>query len=320
MASLMAFWSRLLPFANPGTPLIQDLAHLVAICALLYFAPQIQERWRSRNEPTDEADRGEAQPAAGGPAPLNVPEGDALQGNMGVGQDGDPPDEEFQRPIEEGHAGPVAAPDIPAQRNVGAKKAKSLARRDQRRAYNEFMRSQGEAQRARDAEGAAEREAAVAAEKERRKAAEAALEAKRARERERKREREEAERKEEIRRRELAISVVREGLESQKMCNLLKVAKQVGGDVDEEWVEKILNASGMIGKSGDVMTVITGMGWVVRVTSDDMQGLYRTAAEAELGDGEGRIGCDELGSLLESSLRHTAVPRWTSMTSCPSRR
>ncbi|KAK3717037.1 hypothetical protein LTR37_006092 [Vermiconidia calcicola] len=315
MANLFSFLNRLLPFATPGTPVLQDLLHLGVICTSLYFAPQIQERLLHRpdgeqhsgptedhiaNVESDELRDAEREQGRHGDAGLNdanIADHDGRQENVYFQQ------EEQPEPIPEGQPGPARAPDTTAPRNVGAKKAKSLARRDQKRAYNEFMRSQGEAQRARDAEGAAEREAALAAEKERRKAAAVALEAKKTKEREQRREREEAERREEIRRRELAVSIMRQELEDSMMCDLFKVARQLGGDVDEEWVEQILRASGLIGRKGDVMTMISGMGWVVSVTANDMAKLYRTATDKRLGDEYGRVDYNDLGALLETAIR-----------------
>ncbi|KAK3725408.1 hypothetical protein LTR37_000378 [Vermiconidia calcicola] len=315
MANLFSFLNRLLPFATPGTPLLQDLLHLGVICTLLYFAPQIQECLLPRPhgdqhpvpaedhvanvEPDQlrEAEREQERHRDPDLNDANIADDHDRQENVHYQQEDQP------GPIPEGQPGPARAPDTTAPRNVGAKKAKSLARRDQKRAYNEFMRSQGEAQRARDAEGAAEREAALAAEKERRRAAAVALEAKKAKEREQRREREEAERREEIRRRELAVSIVRQELQDSNMCDLFKVARQLGDDIDEEWVEQILRASGLIGRKGDIMTTITGMGWVVSVTADDMAQLYRTATDRRLGDDYGRVDYNDLGALLETSIR-----------------
>ena len=311
--NVLGVFNRLLPFATPGTPLIQDLLHLAAICILLYFAPQIQEGLRRRKHEPDgplrrlddvdpitlDSDREATQIEHLDPeqdVPLNGQPADADD----AANDGEVQPAPI---IEEGQPGPANRVDIRTERNVGAKKAKSLARKDQRRAYHEFMRSQGDAQRAKDAEGATEREVALVAEKERRRAAEAALEAKKTKERERRREREEQERKVELRRRELVISLVRDELEARNMCDLFKVARQVGDDVDEEWIEQILKASVLIGRKGDVMTMITGMGWVVRVTSEDMAKLYWVAVQNGMGGEDGKIEYEELGAVLETMLR-----------------
>ncbi|KAK5128825.1 hypothetical protein LTR85_000158 [Meristemomyces frigidus] len=319
MTSLLNVFNRFLPFATPGTPVVQDLLHLLAICGLLYYAPHIQD-WVQRRR-VGEVDRdqdigqeGEPVPNDGDEAPEDQ-HNDAGDAAIDAGEPREAagvPEHEAQQPQpanidEAAQAGPAHAVNIPTHRNVGAKKAKSMARRDQRRAYHEFQRSQGEAQRALDAEGAAEREAALAAERERRRVAEAALIAKNAREREQKREAERREREEEIRRREQAVGIVKRDLEETRMCDLFKVAKQAGGDVDEEWVEKILKAGGVIGRKGDVMTMITSMGWVVRVSEEDMAKLYRAALEREKDSEDGQVGFDALGSMLEVYLREQAA-------------
>lgn len=320
MTSVFGILNRLLPFATPGTPVLQDVIHLTAICALLYFAPQIQERIQASRalaaETGDEA--GEGRPerqATGGEAHQGNAHDNAVRmnemvapetGQQPIGDanhehDDDPP--EVNDHIEEGQAGPARAPFIPERRNVGAKKAKALARRDQQRAYHEFQRSQGDAQRARDAEGAAEREKVQAAERDRRKAAEAALEAKKAKEREERRVKEEADRLEEQRRRERAVELVRSRLEADRACDLFKVAKEVGVD-DEEWVERILRSSGVVGRRNDTVTMITGMGWAVRVSAADMQRVYDDILEDELAsDEDGRIDPVYVASVLETSIR-----------------
>ena len=320
MAPVLDLLNRLLPFATPGTPLTQDIVHLAAICVLLYFAPQMQQRYQARSlaAHTIDGSQGEVAPAV--PANGVALDGHALGGEQDavvndVGFDdreNAPVHEREPDPhhpaladgnVQEGLGGPAHAPNTPAPRNVGAKKAKSLARKDQRRAYNEFMRSQGDAQRARDARGAAEREGALATEKERRRAAEQALEASKAKEREARRQQEEKHRKEELQRRELVLEFVKEDLDSRRICNLFDVARQVGGDVDDDLVEEMLKASGLIGKKGDLLTMITGTGWAVRVTADDMKQLYSKAIEADLRNEEGWVGYDELGALLEASLK-----------------
>lgn len=299
----------------------QDIIHLAAICGLLYFAPQIQERLQaSHGRPVagvagddtnvvedrdDESQQGEM----GADAPRN----DAVA-EPGLAElpdrnhlDDDDADDNANEHIEEGQPGPARAPVIPEQRNVGAKKAKALARRDQRRAYHEFQRSQGEAQRAREAEGAEERERAQAAERERRRAAEAALEAKKAKEREERRAREEAERVEEQRRREQAVALVRSRLQEDRMCDLFRVAREVGVD-DEEWVERILRSSGMLGRRGDALTMITGMGWAVRVSAADMRRVYEGLLEdGQASDQDGRIEPDAVAAMLERELRTARV-------------
>lgn len=186
---------------------------------------------------------------------------------------------------------------------------KSNARKDQRRAYNEWLRWQGDDERSKNAEGAEERERAVAAEQERRKEAARMLEAKKAKERELKRQRDDAERKLENERKDLILSIVPDNLEEYKMCDLFALARQLGDDVDEEWIEKVLKASGMLGKKNDEMTLITETGWIVRVHATDLQRIYLQALELSAGaDDDGEITNNKLGDLLETSLREYATP------------
>jgi len=323
MVSLLGFLNSFLPFATPGTPLLQDLVHLGAICTLLYYAPQIQHWVQEQQHPTGvtgealgdntvDVDNAPAAPNDDGElrepavADENAEQHAAPDDFENVPND-DIEAEQAHADIQEGQPGPAGPANVPAHRNVGAKKAKSLARKDQRRAYNEFMRSQGDAQRAEDAKDAAEREATLAAERERRKAATAALEAKKAKEREQKREAERKQREEEIRSRELAITLVREALDDHRMCDLFKVAKQVGGDVDEEWVERIIRSSELVGMRNGVLTMITSVGWAIRVSQQDVRQLYENAAVQDMSDESGAVGYDQLGSLFENILKERAV-------------
>jgi hypothetical protein len=293
MPSVFGALNRLLPFATPGTPLYQDLIQLAAICLLFYFGPQIQQSLRSRREEAPQVFNEDDHPV-----PADT------QGEEPAENVDEPPEEaETLQPdqvpvVDEGQPGPAHPAPAQPQRNVGAKKAKSLARKDQRRAYNEFMRSQGDAQRSRDAEGAAEREETLAAERERRRAVEAALEAKREKERHDRRRREETERQEEMQRRERVVNIVREELRERKACNLFKVAEMVG-DADQEWVERMVQASGLLGRKGDELTMITTTGWAVRVTADDMQLMYDTAVEQDLGNQQGIVDYEDLGNILD---------------------
>lgn len=314
MVSFFGLLNRLLPFATPGTPLLQDLVHLGAICTLLYYAPQIQQWAQDRRsevqQPAQPAVNEDAAPAEPDePAVREVHEaevdGDGAIPLQNVNHDQQDLQNE-QVPIAEGQPGPANRDNMPTQRNVGAKKAKSLAKKDQRRAYHEFMRSQGDAQRARDAEGAEEREAALQAERERRKAKEAELEAKKAKEREQKREAERKERDEEIKRRDLVVSLVKEQLEESRLCDLFRVAKQVGGDADEEWVERILKASGLLGMKDGVLTMVTSVGWAARISREDMDQAYRQALEEGTRD-DGSISYERLGGILETTLRTRAA-------------
>lgn len=315
MVSPLNLLNRLLPFATPGTPIIQDVVHLAAICTLLYFAPQIQE-WVQRKRILQESAEIEGAERHEGFAQPNEENADLadedreetavpLQGPPDNARPGQEPAANDHQPIGDVDPapGPARDPQVPIARNVGTKKAKSLARRDQRRAYHEFQRSQGEAQRARDAEGAAEREAALAEERARRKAAEAAVEAKKAKEREQKRKQERQEWEDEIKRRDLAVKIMRDEIAGQRICNLQLVAKQVGGGVTKDWTEKILSASGILGEKDNSTTLLTGTGWVVRVGEDDMKQAYSLALDDDTGSKDGHVSYDDLGAVLERVIR-----------------
>lgn len=313
MASFLGALNRLLPFASPGTPLLQDLLHLSALCILLYFAPQIQQQlqnWRAKHGIDEIAETAHDE----APVIENAVHEDIGNQEIGHGREAenivdDVVDEErnlhptHDLAADDALPGPANGAPLPPARNVGAKKAKSLARKDQRRAYHEFMRSQGDAQRAKDAEGAEERDAALAAEKERRKLTEKELESRKAKEREARKRQEELERIENARRTELILATVRDELDSRRMCDLFRVARMVGDDVDEEWVERVVKASGIVEKNGDGMVMITEMGWAVRITMDDMAAIYATALADGLGDSHGQISHEQLGALLETHLK-----------------
>ncbi|EON62298.1 hypothetical protein W97_01519 [Coniosporium apollinis CBS 100218] len=310
----------LLPFTDPSKPLVQDVAHTIALCAILYYAPHFLERYRVYQQrlhhvhppvvttpatPTETPGM-EAMEGPGAPqhqvhdplpanptnqppaAPLEPLDDDAppLLVPAGPEPDSDPED------------GPAARPIRAPRQTVGAKKAKSLARRDQRRAYHEFQRSRGEAQRAADAAGAAEREAALAAERSRRAAVEAELEERTRREREEKRTREEEERREETRVRGEVVRVVGEGLERRGCVDLGDVARGVGRE--RGWVEKLVRVSGLVGgrKEDGVVAMVTGRGWVVRVDEGIMRESYRIALEDDH-QRKLKVTFEELGSIIE---------------------
>ncbi|KAI5367552.1 hypothetical protein Slin15195_G026810 [Septoria linicola] len=312
MSSLMRLLNRLLPFATPGTPVYQDVIHLGVLALFLYYAPQIQEHLQQRSRTGDEQVDGQSGqedvPAENDlgrePPQEEIRQGgddEARQHGGAEAQEEDPmPPLRNAAPEEPAEAGPANAPRVPPQRNIGAKKAKSLARKDQRRAYHEFQRSQAESQRAIENEGAAEREAEQAAQLARRKAAEAKLEEKKAKEREKRREQERKEREEQIASRERVVRLVRDELDTNRMCNLFDVATRIGGDYDEISIEKILNAANVLGTGdGGAMTMVMSTGWVVRVRSEDMAQAYSAVAETCEGD----IGYEKLGHALQSILR-----------------
>ncbi|KAF9639146.1 hypothetical protein BFW01_g10043 [Lasiodiplodia theobromae] len=340
---LQSLLNRLLPFTRPGTPLLQDLVHTVALCAFLYFAPVIFENrslGSQQQRPladdataTDNgqhednqhirpaADRNAAAPALPNDGAEQFEDGDfidddddaelaaeeeeafaAIEAARAVG---DAPPQPGADPAAAAAAAQHRRAAAAATRQVGAKKARSLARRDQRRAYHEFVRTQAEAQRAREREGAEEREAELFEEKRRRAVAEAAVEERARREREERRERERRAREEEGRVQREALKVVREGLEGRGAVGVEEVLRRVGrraggegedGDGGREWLERLLRADGVVGR--------TAGGWVVRVRESDMQDAWRRAAAQVKSDA--KITFADLGEALEELLRNRA--------------
>lgn len=357
---LQSFLNRLLPFTRPGTPLLQDLVHTLALCAFLYFAPTIFENRSARpggppplggagaastdgprpgrtvaapdRQNHDEPDGPVPRAAVGGdelPAEHEGPDVDGFADDAQFDEGDDFEEEDLaafeaagggaQQPFVEdaedadGQPGPAANPAAgaarraAANRQVGAKKARSIARRDQRRAYHEFVRSQAEAQRARDAEGAEEREAELFEEKRRRAVAEAALEEKARKEREERREKERRVREEEIAAQQEALRLVRAGLETRGALQVSDVVERMGreGLGGREWLERLLRADGLVvkGKGRDgCVRMITSGNWVVRVEESDMQAAWKRVAKMQ----KAKITFADLGEALEEVLRDEA--------------
>ncbi|KAL9089778.1 MAG: hypothetical protein Q9165_005572 [Trypethelium subeluteriae] len=217
---VQSFINRLLPFTSPGTPLLQDIAHTLVLCTVLYFGPSIQHyiqhHFSTQDDPTStqhptndlppsqhaETLDSNDLPAAPVEPQLNDHHAEAEAPSSSDDDLADdladdlpdappPPLHPNDHPLVPNAADPAANPandNVPhhqnntavaANRNVGAKKARSLARREQRRAYHEFQRSRGEAQRAAERADAEERETAVYEEKRRRAVAEMEIEERR---------------------------------------------------------------------------------------------------------------------------------------------
>ncbi|TKA67337.1 hypothetical protein B0A49_08751 [Cryomyces minteri] len=334
LKSVLRSLNRLLPFATAGTPLVQDLLHTLALCTLLYYAPELQRRFeQSRGiqeqlevegfDPVDDEDStahaNDTEPLTpeDGPEPHNEAfhrEEPTLRNEPLIAADPEDAvaaEAEAFPPGPANHA-PAHRPDSSA-RAIGAKKAKSLARKDQRRAYHEFMRSQGEAQRAQEAVDAEEREAAIYEEKRRRAVAEQALEADRRREREARREAERKAREEEVRVQKVVLRRVRDGLEREGMVDLRGVVAAMGrlreGGVDVEMAERLLRLDGVLydGLREGFATLLTESKRVVRIAEDDMRHMYqRVLAEEAFRDGDGLVTFDAFGSVLGDVIRGRA--------------
>lgn len=322
----------LLPFTKPDTPIAQDLIHTAVLCGTLYYAPQIAEWYnnsRQHQSAVDDAAQTEDlhQPAQDEPAPIPperprqpdppLDERLVLQPSDSENED-DPPNPpplaptpphlpQPPQPPQPGPANPDHPRATPANRTVGAKKAKSLARKDQRRAYHEFHRQEAELRRLREAEGAEEREAEAATERERRRVIEAEIAEKEREERVRRKEEAQRELDEENERRERVIDSVRREVTQRGCVDLLASARKEGKD--RTWVLKLVKASGVLqqleGQGGLGETkrkvLITGDGWLVRLDEEIMAQAYRDAETYALKNG-GRVGLGEMGGILERAV------------------
>lgn len=314
----------LLPFTNPQTPLLQDIIHAAILFGTLYYAPQIAEHYRENNRrPADPAPHGDTPHTEQG-APLEEnhildldtdeeeDEEDVLEPRQ---VNGAPPaprvedeEQQWQNENDFANAGEGPANDRPrptaANRTVGTKKAKSLARRDQRRAYHEFHRSQAEQRRLAEAAGREEREKALAEEKARRADKERVIAEKMRIEREKRKEEERREVEEERERRERAISRVREEMERKGAVNLGQLALQEGKD--NVWIEKLVRASGLIEKvtkeKEGSKVLITGESWLVRIDAELMRGAYAEAVIQGKKTMDGRVSFAHFGEILQKAV------------------
>ncbi|KAL1801050.1 hypothetical protein ACET3X_001392 [Alternaria dauci] len=189
----------------------------------------------------------------------------------------------------------------PTQRVVGTKKAKSLARKDQQRAYNEWLRSEAEMRRLQEAEGREEREAASAAEKARRAAVEEEIRERARQEREERKAEEKREAELEAARRERVVAFVREKMRQKGAVDLVDAAWNEGKD--RLWVERLIKASGLIQQlqkeGGHIM--ITGRDWLVRIDQNVMARAYAEAEQLGQSNG-GKVGFEEFGGILERAV------------------
>ncbi|KAH0553198.1 hypothetical protein GP486_006625 [Trichoglossum hirsutum] len=321
---------RLLPFTRPDTPLVQDVLHSVVLAVIIYLAPRILERQLERNvqreregipasrdegavvenEVIDAGQLHEGSDAeAEGHEDLEDDDDDddnvQNHNHHQTDADADDDDDAAAVPQPPAHPEPPNAPIInPRTRNVGKKKARSLARKDQNRAYHEFMRQQGDAQRARDREIEAELEAELFEEKRRRALVEQELEEKHRLEREAKRDEERRRREADAARRQKAVSLVRSALESPGFVNTTDITRAVGGaDIDSAWVERLVRAEGILGLTADdTLTTVTSTGYIIRITNADMQEAYQRAYANSAASADGKVSFEALGEVLEKDV------------------
>lgn len=318
--------NALLPFTNKNTPLYQDLIHTAILCTTLYFAPAVVDFYNTRlinhNPPLS--------PTLNNPDPDDPTNDIPIDENFVLQDDGDedveppplaptpPPGQaepaQWQNPPLPGEdeAGPANANvnepprPTPQNRTIGAKKAKSLARKDQRRAYHEFHRQEAELRRQREAEGKEEREALLAAKKARRAEAEELIREKEREERELRKEEERREQEEERARRERVVVKVRQELSHTGAVNLVELAWAEGKD--RLWIERLVRASGLLSQMSDLPqlhTMITEAGWAVRIDANLMRDAYADAVGFSNKNG-GKVSFTEFGDILEKAVRARA--------------
>ncbi|KAL0635330.1 hypothetical protein Q9L58_005724 [Maublancomyces gigas] len=190
---------------------------------------------------------------------------------------------------------PAPPPDrTPRTRIIGAKKARSLARRDQRRAYHEFLQSQ-QSERARQAAVVAEEdEERLFEEKRRRAVAEEEIVARRQSE---KAERARVERiRDEEQRRDLEKlrDVVTVRGRGKMAWSLEGLAGMVGRE--EAWVRAALKSEGLVGGKGSEMRMITEEGWYLVVGEAELKVLYREIEK------RGKMEWGEMAKVLEEAI------------------
>ena len=326
----------LLPFTRAGTPLSQDLLHTAILCGTLYFAPQIAEWYNARqqeahttpldqtdaHEPTNQPDNdltnSDTQAVADPPLDERFvlqddDEADNTPGAARPRAPTPPPPPRHQAHVEDDEhhdardpfaPGPANPPPQPARappthRTVGTKKAKYHARKDQQRAYNEWLRQEAEIRRRQEDEGREEREAALTLERERRAAAEEVIRAKEREEREALKREREREADEEAERRERVVSYVKSRIEEVGCVDLVEAAWKEGKD--RVWVERLVRASGLLSQlqRDGSRVLLTGRDWLVRI---DQQIMDKAYAEAERFGQEhgGKVGFEDFGSILEN--------------------
>ena len=317
MASLFRLLNTAIPFADPSRPLWCDVLLSLVLCAVLYVAPQVD--WSALGNRLLETGQqmGQARPRqrvivdepAGEEIEEMEPDAEAETVGLQVeaGNGGLPAqehNESYQQPAVDGPANPNPNQHQPRPRDpnreVGAKKAKSLARRNQQRAYNEWLREQGEAQRGEWARDAEKREEELRFEKERRAVAEAKIAEKERKERDERRAKDEEARREEIKAVERARHAVLERLEVRGIAGLEDVGNIVKRDLD--WVKVLVRREGIVGvahaQGGKQVTIATQQGWLVKMSHGMMEDVYCRAAKL-CDQGNGKVTWEQLGRIIQ---------------------
>ncbi|KAI5788958.1 hypothetical protein DFH27DRAFT_460329, partial [Peziza echinospora] len=206
-------------------------------------------------------------------------------------------------------AGPANAPSnatqpalhIPQTRIIGKKKAASLARRDQRRAYHEFIQSQAQAEAAKNRALEEEISETLFEERRRRALAEEEIAARKAEEKRIRIEKEKAEAAAKGWGR-AELDLLRKEVGSGEVCGMWKLS-ELGCGRGEKWVAEGLEREGLLGikhtgdnsDSGWKLRTITAKGWYVVLGDQEIEQLWGKLDEA----GEKGLKWSEIGSGLE---------------------
>lgn len=175
---------------------------------------------------------------------------------------------------------------------MGKKKAASMERKENRRRYNEFMRSQGDAARAAMAAEMEERAERDAEEKRRRDEYVRHAEEKQRKEREEKvrREKEEEEERREV------VQGAERALNERGAVRLAELARGSRKSRDEPWVEGVLRRGGVVGKGKGVIIMITKTGWLVKVDRSVMDKFW--AATSKQAESKDKVDLVDMAALL----------------------
>ena len=331
--------NALLPFTRPGTPLLQDIGHTALVCALLYYAPKYIEQRQQRQYSTSEeaylnSDNNKNLQTHVNDGAAEEYANDQVRNQESVVNDGhnalpreevdtdsdlddsdnetdlevrpNIPEQHFpeaqDHPHNENHRQQTSLPNT---RLVSTKKARSMARRSQRRAYNEFLRSQGDAARAVAAAEAARHEASVALERARRSAADAAAELRLTEERQARKELTLAKAAKEESRTQMVVTIVKKRLLDVGLVDIEKDVLEFVDELNVEKVKRIARAAGIEGTRLEdkqmVSTVILNSKYIVNLDEELMKEAYNLAATSTEQD-MGKVTWAQLGSILESLL------------------
>ena len=321
LSATRTFVNYLLPFTSPNTPLWQDACHTIILCIILYYAPIIIEEYTARHlareraaaaaaaaaetresivEPDNAANQSEDDVdelrTNGNAVNTNDQDFERLEGED-IGQEALIHEPEVDAEVVPGNGMPRAVASGSSTRNVGKKKAASIARKDQKRAYHEFQRAQGEAQRARDREIEEATKLEIEEARLRRKKIEEEVERKAKVEREKKREDERLEREKETGRRKRVVVRIRQKLRESGWVRFRDIDAE-GLELDV--VEKLCRAEGLVGGELDEKVISTKTGCLVLVEDADLVEAYQRALIQSDSNGTGQISWHMLAQVLEN--------------------